>query len=88
MRFNFSQVESVGKIAEVLEHRKATSTNHLKLCFEFAKHFSHLFWALAATPAGSDRCFGMAWFALCRARLFLSPVTALKPVTRLAELKV
>lgn len=58
MRFNLLQVESVAKIVEVIKHRKVPGTNHLKLCFEFAKHFSHLFWALAATPAGSVRCFG------------------------------
>lgn len=58
MRFNLLQVESVGKIAEVMEHHKVPSTNHLRLCFEFAKHFSYLFWPLVATPAGSDRCFG------------------------------
>lgn len=57
--FNLSQVESVGKIAEVVEHRKVPGTNRLKLCFEFAEHFSHLFRALAATAAGSDRCFGV-----------------------------
>lgn len=42
MRFNLRQAESVGKIAEVMEHHKVPGTNHLKLCFEFAKHFSHL----------------------------------------------
>lgn len=57
MWFNLSQVESVGKIAEVMEHHKVPDANHPKLCFECARHFSHLFWALAA-PAGSDRCFG------------------------------
>lgn len=59
MRFNLSQVESVGKIAEVMEHRKLLGTSRLKLCFEFAEHFSHLFRALGATTAGSDRCFGV-----------------------------
>lgn len=71
------------KFAEVMEHHIVPGTNHLKLCFEFAKHCSHLFWALAATLAGSDRCFGVGWFALCCTCVFLSLVTVLKPVTRI-----
>lgn len=60
MRFHLWQVEYVGKSAEVIQHRKVPSTNDLKLCFEFGEHFYHLFWALAATPAGSDhRGFGV-----------------------------
>lgn len=55
MRFNLWQVEGIGKSAEVIQRCRVPGTNHLKLHFEFAEHFFHLFWALAATPTGSDR---------------------------------
>lgn len=55
MRINLWQVESGRKSAKVIQHCEVPGTNCLKLRFEFAEHFFPLFWALAATPAGSDR---------------------------------
>ena len=43
MMFNLWQVEGVGKSAEVIQHHKVPGTNDLKLYFEFAEHFCHLF---------------------------------------------
>lgn len=56
MRFNLWQVEGVGKSVEVIQHCKIPGANDLKLRFEFAEHFCHVFWALVAPPAGS--CHG------------------------------
>lgn len=68
MRFNFWQVQGVGKSAEVIQHHKVPATNHFKLHFEFAEHFLHLFWAPAATPAGLT-AEALRWVDLLRAKL-------------------